>query len=309
MKLLITGAEGFVGTHLINHFSKKDIELTASVFPGAKPRVPFPEKVQVKECDITDMKSAKSLFSEKFDCVYHFAGVSDASFAFSNPSKTFDINLQGTKNIVKTAYDSGSKSLVFASSGKVYGFHETKTEVDEEDSLFATYPYGKSKAGADQFCQEFSEQNDFPIIISRLSNVFGPQDFNSKRLIPGTIEKLLDNKKPVIYGNGQIKRNFLFIEDLLHFYSLALNKINLIKTPGVFNVSSDQKNIVEVVELIIDLMKKKVKIDFQPSVSTSYDENLFSIENAKKVLNWAPINTFEQGIQKTIDSYSKSKSK
>ena len=183
--------------------------------------------------------------------------------ANNNPLSTFESNIRGTWNLLEACKRVKSiKSIIVASSDKAYG--ESKSLPYQENfPLNAIYPYDVSKACADMICRSYAKTYDLPVAITRCGNFFGGGDFNWNRIVPGTIRSVLMNERPIIRSDGNLIRDYIYVEDAVKAYLILSEKVENDKDirGDAFNFSNEtQKNVLEITNLILEIMKTKLNL-------------------------------------------------
>jgi CDP-paratose 2-epimerase len=327
MKILITGGAGFIGTNLAAKLLKKGKKVT--IFDnlsrkGTELNLKWLQKkypsVRYINGDIRDVQKVNETVP-KFDAIYHLAAQVAVTTSVMDPQEDFEINIQGTFNILEAIRKSGHKPmLLYASTNKVYGdlsgleVQETKTRykfktvpngVTENQCLDFHSPYGCSKGAADQYVRDYARIYDFPTVVFRQSCIYGPHQFGIEDqgwvawfAIATMVEKPL-----TVYGNGKQTRDILFVDDLCDAYIAATKKIK--KTAGqIYNIGGGKDNSISVWfefrEILERLIGKKIKAKF--SGTRPGDQPLFISDNSKarKEFGWYPKTAKEAGIKKMI---------
>jgi UDP-glucose 4-epimerase len=271
MNIGVTGASGFIGSEVL----KKLNELGFCVKPFGG------DILNVSDLD---------LFTRDCDVVIHLAGI------FSNDfDQLFDINFKGTYNVVESCKRNSVKRLIFSSTGAVYGDPLNGVASFESDTLKPNTLYGLSKFYAEEYIR-FSGINH---VILRFSNVYGPS--NNKGVFYNFFNSIKTENKIVIMGNGEQKRDFLFIDDAVDAICRAIEHEG---TCEVFNIAGKSlyslNQLVEIIKLyVVDL-----KLDYIVS-SENNSQNILSenIDLARKVLKWEPSLSLNEGIQRMVNKY------
>lgn len=293
-KVLVTGANGFVGQRLI-YFLKK---INAKVF-----------SVTSKNGSVEDFSNVDNLIKKNdIKIVFHLAAQSVVELGQQQPIKTFEVNIKGTWNVLEASRVNKVDKVIVASTAHVYG---NNPNLPFKESYFPrpSRPYETSKACADLLAQCYADSFDLSVEIPRFVNLYGPGDLNFTRLIPGIIKKITDGKNPKVWDMGAV-RDFLFIDDAINAYLLLAEQKASSKGIRVINFGSGKPiEIVDLVERIIKLIgNPKIKIDLIKSPKQRAREVLkqyVSIEKAKKELNWQPKVSLDDGLKETIEWYRK----
>ncbi|MBE7535053.1 MAG: GDP-mannose 4,6-dehydratase [Anaerolineales bacterium] len=309
--VFVTGATGLVGSWL----TRRLIQAGADVVCFVRDWVPQSEltrsndieRVKVVRGDVRDRDLLERALGEfEIDTVIHLAAQTIVTIANRNPISTFETNIGGTWNLLEACRRSPKvKQIVVASSDKAYGDQAT-LPYDENTPLQGQHPYDVSKSAADLIAKTYAVSYDLPVAITRCGNFYGGGDLNWNRIVPGTIRSILRGRRPVIRSDGQYVRDYFYVEDGAAAYMLLAEK--LAEHPELrgegFNFSyGTQATVLELTRRILDLMKSDLEPQILNEASNEIREQFLSAEKARLVLNWSPLFTLEQGLDKTIDWY------
>lgn len=296
--VLITGMQGFVGSHLAKALEKKG----ATVW-GISRTV---KKGNILKANIIEYSKIDEIIKKKKIAIcFHLAAESIVESGQEDPYQTLKINTLGTLNILECARKNNLEKVIIASTVHVYG--DNPLPFKEEYTPRPTRPYETSKTCLDLIAQSYIETFDLPVLISRFCNIYGPGDKNFNRLIPKTIKSVLNNDRPLMWG-GKSLRDYLYIDDVISAYL----KLAEVSTPSVgknriFNFGTgDHYTVEQVIKKIIQLSGKDVTIKrITEGRSNEILRQYVSSAKAERVLNWTPKVSFEQGLSKTILWYRK----
>ncbi|MDP6670261.1 MAG: NAD(P)-dependent oxidoreductase, partial [archaeon] len=259
--VVVTGANGFIGAWLCEKLVGKGATVTGIVH-GSQELLEMhgiTEKVNAIKGDVRNPSELKEAFSNKPVVCFHLAAVSSVKDASESLDLAFDINVNGTKNILEAAAEVGA-AVVFVSSVKTYG-GQTETCFSEEDELLGKSAYAKSKIAAETECKKASGAG-LSVAIARPGNVFGGKDSNLTRLVPGAIKQILDKKQPQVTGKGESLLDFVYVEDVAEGLILIGKKaVESRLGAEAFNLGSGEfHSVKDVVEILLDLAGSSQKI-------------------------------------------------
>jgi len=192
-----------------------------------------------------------------------------------------------------------------ASSDKAYGDQEG-LPYDENTPLRGQHPYDVSKSAADLIAATYAKSFDLPVVITRCGNFYGGGDLNWNRIVPGTIRSIIRGQRPIIRSDGEYIRDYFYVEDGAAAYMLLAEKLAAMpELKGqAFNFSNEiQVTVREIVEHILRLMKTDLKPEIRNEVQNEIRHQYLSAEKARRILNWHPLFTLDEGLSKTIAWY------
>lgn len=303
--VLVTGASGFVGSHLVRQLTSKKSRVVTLSRKGSKPS----RVIQDEIGSIEDFEKLNDIIKKyKINTIFHLAAQPIVEVGQTNPIKTFEVNVKGTWNILESARENNIQKVIIASTVHVYG-DNPNVPFKEEYFPQPSRPYETSKACADLLAQSFADSYNLPVEIPRFVNIYGPGDFNFSRLIPKVIKSILSGEQPEVWDIGSV-RDFLYIDDAINAYlMLAQKKLVDGKRLRVFNFGTGKPiKIYDLVLKIIRLSNKKIKVKIENRPEERFNEikkQYPSVEKAKIVLNWYPRISLDEGLAKTFSWYQK----
>ena len=330
---LVTGGAGFIGANYIHYMFRTygdDIRiinadaLTYAGNPENLKEIETRDNYTFVKADITDKEAVSRIFAENdIDTVVHFAAESHVDRSITDPEVFVRTNVLGTATLLNAAraawekedgtYPEGKKFL-HVSTDEVYGSLPEGEGYFTEDTPYAPRsPYSASKAGSDLLVKAYMETYGFPANITNCSNNYGPYQFPEK-LIPLMIHNALGGKKLPVYGDGKNVRDWLYVEDHARAIDMVIKKGRLFET---YNVGGhNEKQNIEIVKTIIDILKEELPEDDQRRAHLTYDlityvedrkghDRRYAIapDKIKKEVGWEPETMFAEGIRKTIRWY------
>ncbi len=317
MKILVTGAAGFIGSNFIFHMLKKypdyriiclDCLTYAGNLSTLEPVMDNPNFRFVK-ASITDREAVYKLFEEeKPDMVVNFAAESHVDRSIENPEVFLDTNIKGTAVLMDACRKYGIKRYHQVSTDEVYGdlpIDRPDLFFTEETPIHTSSPYSSSKAGADLLVLAYHRTYGLPVTISRCSNNYGPYHFPEK-LIPLMIANALNDKPLPVYGEGLNVRDWLYVVDHCKAIELIIHKG---REGEVYNVGGhNEKANIEIVKMICKELGKPESLITHVTDRKGHDMR-YAIDPTKihNELGWLPETKFEDGIKKTIKWYLENK--
>lgn len=308
--VFVTGGTGFLGSYLV----KKLVDSGANVTILVRDTIPKSNlyngnqytKVNIVNGHLEDyMLMERTLGEYEIDTIFHLAAQAIVGVANRNPLGTFRANIEGTWNILEASRRSPLiKRVIIASSDKAYGDQE-KLPYDENMPLQGKHPYDVSKSCADLISQSYYETYKLPVCITRCGNLYGGGDLNFNRIIPQTIQLILNGKAPIIRSDGSFVRDYFYVEDAVSAYMMLAEKIEEYKLGGeAFNFSNEiQLTVLELVEKLLKSMGSELKPIILNEGNNEIKHQYLSAKKAKDILGWKPIYTIDEGISKTIEWY------
>lgn len=313
-KVLITGANGFVGSNLTKRLIAKGAKVVAFTRSGINPpSLLILEDIvgkiyKIEKGALLNFEKVNEIVSKnKIDYIFHLAAQPLIEVGRMSPIETFDVNIRGTWNILEAARQNNVKKIVIASTTHVYG-DNPNLPYKEEYFPQPSRPYETSKAVADLLAQSYADTYGLPVEIPRFVNLYGPGDFNFSRIVPKVILPLLKKENPEVWDLRAV-RDFLYIDDAIEGYlALIEKKLPNSKRVRVFNFGSGKPmSIIKLAQKILKvygdkslkLVIKEVPKEREKEIIKQY----VSILKAKQLLGWKPKNSLEQGLKKTIGWY------
>ena len=298
MKFIVTGGSGFIGSHLSRFLINNNHEVIVvdDLRRGnLKNLEDIKDKIQFEKINILDFEEMKNI-STNIDGIFHQAALGSVPQSFKEPEEYFRVIAIGTENILKLAKECNCK-VVYASSSSVYG-NQTKFPIQEDATKNPLNPYGKAKLEAEKFAKQYS-QNNVQVIGLRYFNVFGiGQNPNYAGVIPRFIERLSQNKPPIIEGDGTHIRSFTFIDDVVDANWKAFQS-NVSHT--FLNIASNTStSINSLAKLMIELYDMTFEPEYTSSRPGDIQKSVADTSLAKQLINWESNTSLEDGLRKIL---------
>ncbi len=301
--ILVTGGAGFIGSHLVDRLIKQNHKVVVidNLSSGKKENIN--PKAKLYKIDIRDSKISQIFEKEKPQVIFHLAAQSIVDIAYKNPLETIQTNIIGTANILEACRIKGDlKSIIIVSSDKAYG-KAKNLPYKEEDPLLGDHPYDFSKTASDLLAQTYFKTYNMPIAITRFSNVFGSRDFNFGRIIPDVFESIIKNKQLLIRSNGQMIREYTYVDDIVDGCIKLKENIEKIKGEAFNFGSKNIFNVINLIKKIEQILNVKVNYKILNIAKNEIPEQYLDYTKAEKLLGWHPQTTFEQTIKESFNWY------
>jgi dTDP-glucose 4,6-dehydratase len=308
-KVLITGAAGFIGSHLCERLLWAGADVRAMVHGNMRGSIghlaAIPEDLR-KGLEIVGGNIRDGAFVRDatigVDTVFHLAAITSVVYSYSNPDETVITNVSGTLNVCNAARHENVRRLVHTSSAGVYGTTAGDTPISETHPVRAYNPYTASKLAADNVVESFYLSYGLPVTIVRIFNVYGPR-IGRFLIIPTIILQLLKGGDLKL-GSLTPTRNFTYVDDIVDAYLLMAEHESVVGEVVNFG-STEALTIAELAQLIARLMQREVTISqddraIRPAKS-EIERVLADVTKARQLLGWRPAVALEAGLKKTID--------
>lgn len=307
-KILVTGADGFIGSHLTETLVEKGWEVRAFVFYNSfnswgwldTLHKDVMDHVEVFAGDIRDPNGVRKAMGG-CGAVFHLAALIAIPFSYHSPDSYVDTNIKGTLNVLQAARDLGTSRVFVTSTSEVYGTAQY-VPIDEKHPFQGQSPYSATKIGADRLAESFYRSFGLPVTIVRPFNTYGPRQ-SARAVIPTIITQLLSGKREIRLGSLTPTRDFNYVKDTVNgFYEIFKSD----RTVGEeINIASQRETSIG--DLASELIRQinpeaKILLDTERVRPERSEVNrlLGSCEKIKRLTNWTAQYTLEQGLAETI---------
>jgi CDP-glucose 4,6-dehydratase len=310
--VFVTGGTGLLGSALIEELTGQGARVVCLVrdwVPESRLlETPAFARVTVIRGDLDDLAVLLRALNEyEIDTVFHLGAQTIVGTASRSPLSTFESNIRGTWNLLEACRLCPRliQRIVVASSDKAYGAHDT-LPYTEDAPLQGRFPYDASKACADLISLSYHATYGTPLAVTRCGNLYGGGDLNFNRLIPGTIRSVLKGERPIIRSDGTFVRDYFFVRDAVQAYMKLAARLPEPAFAGqAFNFGTETPlSVLELVERIMALMGRS---DLAPVIlneaSHEIPQQYLDCSKARRMMDWHPAFTLEEGLNETIDWY------
>jgi len=309
-RIIVTGGAGFIGSNYLNYAARKYpryrfVNVDALTYAGrlANIEVSKAKNYSFVKADIRDLTAMERIFRKhKPTHVIHFAAESHVDVSIKNPDIFIETNVVGTHNLLILAKRHRVQRFHHISTDEVYGSLKKNTRPSKEgDTLAPSSPYSASKAGADMLTLAYNRTFGLDIVITRLSNTYGPRQHEEK-LIPLSITNLLAGKNVPLYGSGKQVRSWLYVEDGVKGIDLAFHKG---EGGEIYNIGGhDELPNSRVAQMLVRALGRNRRQIEHVEDRLGHDfRYALECSKARKALGWKPQTSFASGLEKTIQYY------
>lgn len=309
MKVLVTGADGFIGSHLVEQLLDEGYNVRAFVYYNSfnswgwldtldKNKL---SKIEIFSGDIRDPNGVKEAM-KGIDIVFHLAALIAIPFSYHSPDSYVDTNIKGTLNVLQAARDLKTKRILITSTSEVYGTAKY-VPIDENHPYQGQSPYSATKIGADRLAESFYRSFNMPITIVRPFNTYGPRQ-SLRAVIPTIITQLLNGETEIKLGALTPTRDFNYVKDTVKgFIEIAKSE----------NTIGEEINIATCSEISIEEVALEIINQINPKAKIVCDEERLRPDKSevnillgcnkkiKKFTNWSPEYSFKEGVKETIE--------
>lgn len=305
-RVLVTGAGGFIASHLVERLLHEGARVRAFVRYNSRDEAGFLREVKAQEGleivagDLRNMGAVESAV-EGIETVFHLGAVISIPYSYVNPVEVVESNVTGTLNVLMACRKWGVERVVHTSTSEVYGTARV-VPIDESHPLQGQSPYSASKIGADKLAESFWDSYSLPVVTVRPFNTYGPRQ-SARAVIPTIVSQAL-LREVVHLGNLEARRDFTYVDDTVEGFMMAAI------TEGIEGVvvnlgTGEDISVREVAETIIALTGRKVRIEVEEERMRPERSEVMRLVSdnrlAREKIGWRPEVSLEDGLRKTID--------
>ena len=306
MRILVTGGAGFIGSHIVDTYIEAGHEvfvvddLSTGKIANLHPRAHF------LHADILDLAVRKLISAEQIEVVNHHAAQMDVRRSVADPLFDARVNLLGMLNVLEGAREAKVKKVIFASSGgTVYG-EQTAFPADENHATYPISPYGVSKRSGEHYLYFYSVEYGIPYIALRYANIYGPrQDPHGEAGVVAIFTlRLLSGDQPIINGDGEQTRDYVFVKDVARANLAALQA----DFCGPINIgTSIETDVNQLFQHLRTFTHSSLPEMHGPAKSGEQRRSVLAWNRAKTVLEWSPTVGVEEGLRQTVEFFRSQK--
>jgi UDP-glucose 4-epimerase len=289
MKVIVTGANGFVGLHTVRGLLTAGYNVLATDITDSKLKTEFKENTRCRITTINILDEDLKNIIEKGDKVLHLAAIAKFDEARRNPQRAVRVNIEGTLNIIQACIEKKAERLVYSSTGSVYS-HNAPIPIREDAKREPDSIYGLTKKQAEEWIFLYGE--NLPYVILRYGYVYGKgKDWGA---VGAFLKRLKQGERPLIFG-GKQTNDFIYIKDIVQANLLALETEHVRRA---YNIGSGRAmSIKDVCELCIDAMKTDLTMEIKPARIFDFPVFVYDISKAQALLNFEPKWNLRKGIE------------
>lgn len=302
MKILITGGAGFIGSHIVDILINKNHNVIVMDNLSTGNLNYVNKKAKFYNVDIT--KNINYIFEkEKPDIVIHMAAQTMLRKSLEDPLFDAKTNIIGTLNILEACRKNNIKRLIYTSTGGARFGEPEYLPVDEKHSLNPCSPYGISKHTAEHYIWMYNKIYELDYLIFCFGNVYGPRDSpKTNRAIPVFIDKILKSERPIIFGDGEQTRDFIYVLDLAEF---IVNSIDKNPKNKLFNLANgEQISVNKIFNILKEISKFEKDAIYEGGIKGEVRDIQLNINLVKEELDWESKTSFEEGLKKTFEWFN-----
>lgn len=299
MKILVTGGAGFIGSHVAEAFVEAghEVHVLDDLSSGREENVP--SEATLHEMDVRSDEVGGLFSEERFDVLVHHAAQMDVRRSVADPQFDADVNVLGFLNLAEACRETGVKKIIFASTGgAIYGEPEFAPQ-DESHPLRPLSPYGITKLCTERYLYYYEHEHDIQSVALRYANVYGPRQnpHGEAGVVAIFTQRMLDGEQPVIYGDGEQTRDYVYVGDVVRANLRAFEY----DKSGTFNVgTSVETSVNELFRLIRSRIDESIEEVHEEGRPGEQRRSVLDYNYSSRELGWEPSVDLEEGLGRTV---------
>jgi len=306
-KVLVTGADGFIGSHLVERLVKEGATVRAFVYYnsfghwGWLDFLPknLQKRIDVFCGDVRDPNGVATAMAGR-DVVFHLAALIGIPFSYHSPDSYVDTNIKGTLNVLQAARKAGVKKIIHTSTSEVYGTAQ-QIPISEDHPINPQSPYAATKSAADALALSFYRSFDTPVAVLRPFNTYGPRQ-SARAIIPTILSQVLSGQKTIKLGCLHSTRDFTFVTDTVDAFlrvALSNQSVGQVLNAG-YGQEISVKDLGQLIERVLGKKFRVLSVEERKRPDKSEVERLLSDhQKIKTICGWAPKVSLEEGVRRT----------
>ncbi len=307
--VLVTGADGFIGSHLVEGLLEEKCKVRAFVFYNSfnswgwldtLPREKL-EDLEIFAGDVRDPNGVRQAL-EGIDLVFHLAALIGIPFSYHSPDTYVDTNIKGTLNVLQAARSTKCEKVLITSTSEVYGTARY-VPIDEKHPFQGQSPYSATKIGADRLAESFYRSFNLPVTIVRPFNTYGPRQ-SARAIIPTIITQLLSGKREIKLGSLHPTRDLVFVKDTAGGF-IAIAKSDKVLGEEINIATQKETSMGDLAQKLISIINPKAKVvsesDRVRPEKSEVERLLGCNEKIKALTTWAPKYSLDEGLKITVE--------
>jgi nucleoside-diphosphate-sugar epimerase len=305
LRTLVTGGAGFIGSHLVDRLMKEDYEVMVldNFSTGKVENIQLhlgSQKFHLVKGDVRNLENVREAVRD-VDVVFHLAAIVNVPLSIEDPLLVNDVNVRGTLNLLKASLKENIERFIYVSSCAVYG-EAHYLPINEEHSIMPLSPYGVSKFAAEHYCKIFHRIHGLKTVCLRFFNVYGPRQSVGpySGVITQFIGRLKRGKLPIIYGDGEQTRDFVYVKDVVEASMLVLKCQRC--AGEVISVGTGKPTTInELAKVLMNMFREtNAEPEYAPPKPGDIQHSHADIKKAERMLGYKPSVVLKEGIRKLL---------
>lgn len=302
MKILVTGGAGFIGSHIVDAYvnAGHDVVIIDNLSTGREKFIN--PKAEFIKCDIRDTTVRDIFAQDQFDVVNHHAAQMDVRLSVKDPIYDAETNVIGLLNVFQNAVEHEVKKIIYASSGGVVYGEQDYFPADEAHPKRPDCPYGVTKLAGENYLYYYAKTFGVTYSAFRYANVYGPRQnpHGEAGVIAIFLEKLFKDEQPIIHGDGEQTRDFIYVGDVVRANVAALTQGDT----QVFNIGTGiESNVNEIYQHLVELTGVHKEEKHGPGKPGEQRRSVLAIDKAREELGWQPSLDLRSGLAETVEFF------